>query len=56
MWWEILVLLFFKGGGVGEGFDVIKSGDLWVGFVGFLFVGKFIFFNKFIGIFFEVCC
>jgi small GTP-binding protein len=43
-----------KGGGQGEGFDVIKSGDARVGLVGFPSVGKSTILNKLTDTFSEV--
>lgn len=52
--WEFIILKGGGGGGLGEGFDVVKIGDVWIGFVGFLFVGKLILFSNLVGVYFEV--
>lgn len=44
-----------KGGGHGEGFDVIKSGDARVGLIGFPSVGKSTILTKLTDTFSEVC-
>ena len=44
------------GGGGGEGFDVAKTGDARVGFIGFPSVGKSTLLSNLAGVYSEVSC
>jgi small GTP-binding protein len=51
---EIIDASSKKGGGVGEGFDVAKSGDSRIGLIGFPSVGKSTLLTKLTGTFSKV--